>query len=116
MKSSNFFATRAKPLGPKSGVHFSRLSSADQVQQIAMDRLVAGADRPLGQHLGAAVRVGDEASRLLHDDNTSRDIPGMQITRPKAVVASRGYKAKIDGGGAEAAKIRRLRHDRGEIG
>src|ERR1700732_1668584 len=91
-------------------------SSADQVQQIVMDSLIAGANGPFGQHLGAAVRVGYEASRLLHYDNSSGDIPGLQITLPKAIVTSRSNEAKIEGGGAEAAKIAGLRHDRGEIG
>src|ERR1700736_500676 len=91
-------------------------SSADQVQQIVMDSLIAGANGPFGQHLGAAVRVGPAASRLVHDDNSSGDIPGLQITLPEAVVISRGNKAKIEGGGAETAKIADLRHDRGEIG
>src|ERR1700730_16124330 len=81
-----------------------------------MDSLIAGANGPLDQHLGAAVRVGHEASRLLHDDKASRDVPGLQITLQKAVVTSRRNKAKIEGDGAEAAKIAGLRHDRGEIG
>src|ERR1700730_14336007 len=91
-------------------------SSADQVQQIVMDSLIAGANGPFGQHLGPAVRVGQEASRLLHDDNSSGDIPGLQITLPEAVVISRSNKAKIEGGGTEAAKIAGLRHDRGDVG
>jgi hypothetical protein len=70
------------------GLHYRSVLTTNQLQQLAMDHLIACADRPLGQHLCAAICVGHEAPRLFDDDNSGRNIPSLQISLPKAVIAT----------------------------
>ena len=71
-----------------------------------MDHIIAGADRPLGQHVATAIRVADEPAGLADDGDARRDVPSLQIALPKTIVTAGGDEAKIEGGGPKPANGR----------
>ena len=73
-------------------------------QHLFLDGLVAGDDVALGEHVVAAVAIGDEAAGLAHQDEPGRDVPGLDIALPIAVEPAGGDPGEIERGGAEAAQ------------
>ena len=75
-----------------------------------MQALVAGGHRAGGKRLCAAIRAGDEATGLAHQDDAGRDVPGLQVTLPVKVRATAGDVGEIESSRAEAAGAAGHRH------
>src|SRR5579875_3263878 len=79
-----------------------------------MYSLIAGADRAFRENLLAALGIRDETAGFPDDENARRQVPGLQIAFPAAVIGAGSDEAEIERRGAEPAQIRCPRHDRGK--
>src|SRR5437879_4707621 len=77
------------------------VGGSDEIQELVVNRSVAGDDVALGQHCVVTVEIADEAAGLAHHQDTGRHVPGGEVALPIAVDPPGGDPGKIERGGAE---------------
>ena len=89
---------------------------ADDMQHLGMNPQVAGDDIAVLQVTLITLEVGGDTARLLHQERTGRDVPGLEIELPEAVIAPRGDVGEIQRRRAGTTNTRRLQHEGSEGG
>src|SRR5207244_4299471 len=87
-------ALSLSPLSPGAG---------DHGEQLAVDAAIRGHGLLARQLMGSSGGVGDPAPRLLDDQATRRQVPGMELPFPEPVQAAAGDVAEVERGGTGAA-------------
>src|SRR5215831_14028150 len=81
-----------------------RLQRPQDLDQLAVNELVATHDIARCERVVIALDAGDGATGFAHYDLAGRNVPRLQIALPVAVEASGGDKGEIERGGAETAE------------
>src|SRR5919112_2064421 len=103
---------RVAPLWPRRLLRSSSgpVRLAQETEEFAVQDLVAARDGARRERVDAAVDVGDIAAGLAHEQDSGRQIPGVERAFPVDVGAAAGHVGEVEGGGAEAAYGRDGRH------
>ncbi len=83
----------------------------EKLEQMPVDRLVAGDDAALVQHAILAVGVAHIAACLAQDDDAGGEVPGPQIALPEAVEPAGRGPGQVERSGAHAPHPGGCRHD-----
>src|SRR5215470_14996079 len=105
----------AYPRPEKEGDRALTLRRPQQALQLMMHRFVTGHDMALGEHLIAAVDIGDVPARLAHQQNARRDVPRRDVAFPVGIEPAGRDPGEIEGSGPETAQAGNLVLDRGEF-